>query len=215
MAPTCSHPSEETAVFSSSLRSRLYENRRLVLVLGPIVTNKPYSINIHITPSILNQKVHRIQKTSCTSTMTTLHLLNEQRKMLEKEAITKITALDNGALKLLSDHSNSCNIDQGGACDYPCCKEAKRLIFKNAMSGEKKLSLLQQIQGRRGGLLFVADSSSRRDDDDTTKTRNSGRGGGSSSSSLCSSWKSRSRVHTETFIEEDEEEGQEMPTNSK
>lgn len=125
---------------------------------------------------------------------------------------------------MLNDHCIFCNIDNGGACDYPCCKEAKRLIFKNAMSGEKRLSLLQQIQvkretGKRGGLLVADSSRHDDDDDDTTKTRNSSRGGGSSSSSACSSWKRRSRVHTETYIEEDEgaEDGQEsaMTTNLK
>lgn len=129
--------------------------------------------------------------------------------------MTKITALNNGALKLLSDHSIYCNLDHG-ACDYPYCKEAKRLLIKNAMSGEKRLSLIQQIQlkretGRRG---ILADSS-RRDDDDTSTsamTRNSGRSSGSSSTS--SAWKRRSRVQTDTLVE-DGEEGQEIPTDSK
>jgi len=117
--------------------------------------------------------------------------------MLEIEAMTKITALDNGALKLLSEHCISCHLDQhGGACDYPYCKGATRLILKNAMSGgEKNPSLIHIVkrsekERRRGS----ADSLSRRRDDDTTTRTRKSDGGGSSSSFFCSSWKSRSMV---------------------
>ena len=132
--------------------------------------------------------------------------------MLEIEAMTKITALDNGALKSLSQHCFSCNLDQhGGACFYPNCKGSKRLMIKNAMSGaEKGLSLIHIVKR-------CQKDSSRRDDESTssttTITRNGGGAGGggssSASSSFCSSWKSRSRVQADISMQD--EEGQMPP----
>ena len=145
--------------------------------------------------------------------MTTLHLLKEKRTMLEIEAMTKITALDKEALKLLREHCISCNLDHGsgGACDYPYCKGAKRLIIKNAMSGgerELHVSLIQIVKRSEKGKprRGFADCSSRRDDDTATITRNSGGGAGGSPSrsSFCSSWKSRSRVDTTTLMQDEE-----------
>ena len=87
--------------------------------------------------------------------MTTLHLLEVKRFMREKEALRKIAALDDREKKSLDRHCiEICNFEEAGACDYRYCKEAKQLMVKNALRGEKKyLSLVQMTKKRRDSRL--------------------------------------------------------------